>query len=229
MASRGLTIVSLLVLAIPSLGQAGGGRDPRMGVAALRNFLRAAHVSGSLEYQGECGPHMWVPELPSIRDLTDYSGPPREVLRKMFAGDPRMRITEEPGGMIRMVETGVPTDLLDFEIHHLSFHGYSPESSHGPGVALLAILANPEVQAFRKANNIGPNPDSFSVPGDSFSGKPIVYGDLDDVTVSQALDYVLRTFPGFWLYESCLSKEGDRTVHLNFLETPPSAVLPSSR
>ena len=30
--------------------------------------------------------------------------------------------------------------------------------------------------------------------------------ELDDATVSQTLDYVLRTFTGFWVYENCVTK-----------------------
>jgi hypothetical protein len=62
---------------------------------------------------------------------------------------------------------------------------------------------------------------NFSTPGNRFSGKPTVYGKLEDVTVSQALDHVLRTFPGFWLYENCANKDGERTVYFSFVESPP--------
>jgi hypothetical protein len=93
-----------------------------------------------------------------------------------------------------MVETDVPTDLLDLKLDLLSFYSSSTENrgSHGPNMALLAILANPEVKAFRKAHNIGPASDDSVMPGDAMSGKPIVYGKLKEVTVSQALDYVLQ-------------------------------------
>jgi hypothetical protein len=43
-----------------------------------------------------------------------------------------------------------------------------------------------------------------------------VHGELNDVTVSQALDYVLQTFPGYWIYENCATKERGRSVYLNF-------------
>jgi hypothetical protein len=145
----------------------------------------------------------------------------------MFANVPHMRVTQERRGMVRMVETDVPTDILDFKVHHLSFFSSADPSgnraSHGPHMALLAILMNPEVRAFREAHNIGPDSEfssGFSMPGDAMSNKPIVYGNLDDVTVSQALDHVLQTFPGFWVYENCVNKQGERTVRFSFFERP---------
>lgn len=101
-----------------------------------------------------------------------------------------------------MMERAIPTDLLNFKIHHLSFFPSDAPASdpvHGPQMAVLAILENPEVKAFRKANNIGPFADLFMLPGNCCSGGRVIHGELDDVTVSQALDYVLQTFPGFWI------------------------------
>lgn len=138
----------------------------------------------------------------------------------MFADHPKMRITEEPG-IIRMAETDIPTDLLNFKIHHLSFDVLPPELSHGPGVALMAIQANPEVLAFRKEHNIGPIADRFTGPGDAGSPGPIVTGELNEVSVSQALDHVLKTFPGFCIYENCVNEDGQRTAYFDFLKRIP--------
>ena len=124
--------------------------------------------------------------------------------------------------MIRMMETSVPTDLLNLKIHHVSFFSRHASESHavyGPRMALLAILESPEVVAFGKEHNISglPSPDKGIVmPGDCCGGGRVVQGELDDVTVSQALDYVLQTFPGYWIYENCVSKDGERSVYFNF-------------
>jgi len=83
-------------------------------------------------------------------------------------------------------------------------------------MALFAIMENAEVKAFKKAHNIGPLGDVYMLPGNCCGGGRVIYGELDDVTVSQALDYVLQTFPGFWVYENCLSQEGERSVYFNF-------------
>jgi hypothetical protein len=142
----------------------------------------------------------------------------------MFSVDPEMSVSQDSDGKIRMVEADVPSDLLDVKIHHFRF----PAGYHGPGMAEIAILKTPEVIAFRKAHNIGPEYDwdpRFSMPTDGgFTHKPSVSGELDDVTVRQALDYVLQTFPGFWLYENCKNPEGGRMVYISFFENVPSAV-----
>jgi hypothetical protein len=45
---------------------------------------------------------------------------------------------------------------------------------------------------------------------------PEVPGELNDVTVSQALDYVLETFPGYWVYENCTTPDGGRSINFEF-------------
>ncbi|MFY9792902.1 MAG: hypothetical protein WAJ99_17100 [Candidatus Sulfotelmatobacter sp.] len=224
MTSCTLTVASILVYLTTCLGQTGETGNPWVGLIQIDNVLRAAQVSGSLVYSS-CGFHKTVPDaLPPMRFLSDYSGPPKKVLQKMFEGDLRMRVTQEEGGMIRMVQTDVPTDLLNFKIHHLSFFPSDAAASdavHGPQMAMLAILQNPEVKAFKKANNIGPFDEGFILPGNCCGGGRVMHGQLDDITVSQALDYVLRTFPGFWVYENCVSPEGERSVYFNFVDVSP--------
>jgi hypothetical protein len=45
---------------------------------------------------------------------------------------------------------------------------------------------------------------------------PEVAGQLNDVTVSQALDYILMTFPGYCVYENCTTPDGARAVNFEF-------------
>jgi hypothetical protein len=90
MAAYGVRLLSALLLVTSCVGQDRGFIDSRLAPLAILTVLKAAGVSGSLEFEGRCGPHIWQPDIPSIRDLSDYSGPHREVLQKMFADDPRM-------------------------------------------------------------------------------------------------------------------------------------------
>jgi len=219
MASCRMTIASVFVLLTVCVGQAGKGTVPEL--FQIGRVLRAAHVSGALAYSS-CGFHKRVPDdLPPMRVLEHYSGSPIEALMKMFADDPRMLVTQEKGGMVRMMETDVPTDLLSFKIHHLSFFPLDAAESdavHGSQMAVVAILQNPEVKDFRKAHNIGPFADAYMLPGNCCSSGRVVHGELNDVTVSQALDYVLQTYPGFWIYENCVDEKGERSVYFNLFE-----------
>jgi hypothetical protein len=115
-----------------------------------------------------------------------------------------------------MVQTDVPSDLLDVKIRHISFRAHGPTAvGYGANSALILILSTPEVVAFMKAHNLGPREDELPAPGNSGSGRR-AYGELDNLTVSQALDYVLQIFPGIWIYQTFPSVEGKRKVFLNF-------------
>ena len=51
-----------------------------------------------------------------------------------------------------MIEEDVPSDVLDVRIHHILFTG----EYHGPNAAIVTILNTPELRAFRKKHNLGP-------------------------------------------------------------------------
>jgi hypothetical protein len=227
---RWLQIGVLALLSGFCLAQERGGTDPRAAMPLIQEVLSKAQLSGSLEYWGRCEPHKVYPDFPQLRWPTGHDSSPLGFLQAMFDVDPTMRVTQEADGKVRMAETDIPNDLLNVKIHHLSFYPVDASESdpvHGSGMALLAILETAEVAAFGKAHNIEglPYPDKAHIlPGNCCGGGRIMHGELDDVTVSQALDYVLQTFPGFWLYENCQSSEGSRKVFFNFYPTLPASV-----
>jgi hypothetical protein len=216
MACHRLGLATTLILVTSCLAQDRGGGDPGVAWPLIGSVLKGAQVPGSLEYWGRCGSGMWRPDFPKIRPLSEPSGSPLEVLQRAFADDPKMRVTQELGGMIRMVETDVPSDLLDVKISHVSFHLPGSANMYGPNYALWPIFSTPEVKAFIAAKHIQ-SLISFQPGG---SGNKRVYGELDNVTVSQALDYVLKIFPGFWVYENCPATDGSsRAVYVAFFES----------
>jgi len=213
---NGLVASSVLLLFGSGLGQEN--------VHSVTDVLSKAHVSGSLAYwsPGVCRPEpSRFPSFPRMLP-TRYSGLPLGALSEMFAGDPKMRVTQEPGGVVRMSETDVPNDLLDVRIHHISFDlsRFGPVVFGGPNMELQKILLAPEVQAFKSVHNIGPF-SGFRLPGDATSYNKHVPGELNDVTVSQALDYVLLTFPGYWVYGNCTNEKGGREAFFWFIENIP--------
>jgi len=136
-----------------------------------------------------------------------------------------MEVTQGTNGLIRMFETDVPRDFLDIKIRRVSFGApeQSPDIFNGPNDALYAILSTPEVKAYRIAHKIGPFSESqYGSHGPA--SKQQVSGDLYDVTMMQALDYILQTFPGFWIYLNCQSNDGElgRYVHFGFYKTDMS-------
>lgn len=219
MTSYWLKVAFVLMLVSSCLGQ-----DK---VSSISEVLSKAHVSGSLVYWSPepCG--SWNdlhPPFPKTRG-TNYTGSPRETLQEMFADDPKMRVTQEPGGMIRMIQTDVPTDVLGVKVSHISFHvsGSMAEMFTGPKMAMMIILSTPEVQAFGNEHNIRLF-FSHRFPG-SAGQERSAHGELDDVTVSQALDYILHTFPGYWIYGNCRNEGGGREAFFWFVENVPQSFV----
>ncbi len=191
----------------------------------IRDVLKDAHVSGSLVFSGGCKFQDRTAPVPTVRVRRDISST-RETLQGMLAGNSKIRVTQDSDGMIRMVEADVPTDILEVKIHHVSFptsepiffdQSWGPQYMNGPYPALRIIMATPEVAAFKKAHHIDSD-GTGRVPGNflSQSKSPQVTGELDEVTLSQALDYVLKTFPGYWVYEDASCEDGNRAVRFHF-------------
>lgn len=219
-----LAIICTFMLAASLLSQDRGGTPPGSGRIQIGGVFSKADASGSLEYWGVCDFKEFYPDFPKLKRIPDHEGSPVELLREMFSVDPKMRVRQDADGKIRMIEEDVPSDLLDVKIHHLRF----PVEHHGPISAVMAIEETPEVMAFKREHDIGPDwvggGPGFSYPSEAFApDKPSVVGDLYDVTVKQALDYVLLRFHGFWLYENCQVR-GGRIVVMTFFENAPSAV-----
>jgi hypothetical protein len=218
--------VCLVFMTLPGChGQQRGGANPNTSVPILMGILDRAQVSGSLEYWGRCDSAL--PDLPRVRFLPKNSDSPVQALRQVFGDDANMQVFQEPSGMIRMVETDVPRDLLSVRISHVYFKVDYEQANelYDPKDALQAILLTPEVRTYLEANNLGP-PFEFQ---NASGGRPIpsprlphLSGSLDNVTVAEALDYVLQTFPGLWIYENCPSKKRNRAVFFTFYQRNPA-------
>jgi len=183
----------------------------------IRDVLKKGNASGSVVYSDKCqSVGSRIPDPPHVRPARK-AGTTVEVLRDMLSDHPRIQVSQDSNGIIRMVEQGVPTEVLDVEIHHILFdpsHTSSPELFHGPNMALAAILSSPEVRQFEEGHSIVPT--GFRLEGNMGQDLPAMTGELYDVTLSQALDYVLKAFPGYWIYENCTTNDGRRTVHFRF-------------
>lgn len=129
----------------------------------------------------------------------------------MFAHNSTIQARQDPDGIIRMIQWDVPDDTLNIKIAHISFEtGRQPatRSIYNANAALADVFEAPEVKRFMRDNDIeGP---SFSLltgalaPPTAPPSVPHMYGaPLDNVTFSQALDYILKSFPGIWYYENC--------------------------
>ncbi|HWW14482.1 MAG TPA: hypothetical protein VN310_07460 [Candidatus Dormibacteraeota bacterium] len=210
-----LALVVIFVLAGPCDGQ------DQATLWSIAHVLRSGHLSGSMEYWGSCGDEkeLVTRRLPIATTPTNSSAPPLQVLREMFANDGDMQVTQEPDGTIRLVEKTVPQDLLNVKIVHISFDDEQKKhhTMHFHTLVLDFITEAPDVQAFMKDHSIGREP---KVINQAMSAHPSFSGELDNVTLAQTLDYMVKTFRGLWVYKECPgNKENKRIVDFSFYNT----------
>jgi hypothetical protein len=221
--SRGLTFASLLILVCPCLGQNKGGVDQRAALEVVQKILSNEQRSGSLEYWGFCDPDKGWPDFPEPRSISGRHGSALDLLQWMFADDPKMKIIQEPDGKIRMAEIDVPQDFLQVKIHYVSFSMpfMNGAMAHSGSMAVYALLNRFEVRVFME-KNIGLEVpwEGWGMPGALTLKGPSV-PDLNDVTVEQALNEVLQTFPGFWYYQNCRDPQGRRRISVGFVTNLP--------
>ncbi|HTW59459.1 MAG TPA: hypothetical protein VMD99_15120 [Terriglobales bacterium] len=191
----------------------------------ILNVLAAAGATGSIQYSAECGPNVYIPDLPLFREpQKPYPANPVDTLRAMFSIDSRIAVSQGRNGVIRVVEAGVQTDILGVRIDHLSF-----DRTSDPDEALNVVLGAPEVQSFMQAHGIGEpffiySAPLYELPGlkhiPPTPGVRSISGELNDVTLADALDYILKTFPGFWLYQDCETPDQQRVVYFDLFPAP---------
>jgi hypothetical protein len=216
-------IMAALALITPCTGQERTKVDPAMTAAMIGKVLAKARASGSLAYQGQCQDRGGTWDLPAVSS-PKYEPNPVQMLREMFADDRKMQVTQDTNGNIRMVETDVRRDLLDLKIVQVPFS--SDSGFHDPRWAISQIMVTPDVKNYMTVNNIGPVVSDFRLfIGPLSPSAPKISGDLYFVTVSEALDYILKTYPGFWAYEECTAKNASREVFFQFFPTVSEEVV----
>lgn len=217
-------IMAALALTPLCMGQDTAKVDPGLTAAVIGRVLAKARVSGSLVYQGQCQERGESWDLPAANFPNQHETDPVQMLREMFADDPKMHVVQDNNRNIRMVETDVPRDLLDLRIVQVPFT--SEPSIHAPRWAITQIMATPDVKNYMTVNNIGPvEPDFRLFIGPVAPHAPKIRDDLYYVTVSEALDYIVKTYPGFWVYEECKGENGNRKVFFQFFPTVSEGVV----
>jgi hypothetical protein len=212
-----LTLAFIVGMLIGSQAQ-----EPRPWAAPVQPILEVldtAKLSGSLEFSEKCDSTS-IPPFPRFRTAATTESSPLQSLREILADDSGMRVRQDRDGMIRMIESGVPKDLLKVKISHISFESNGAPlqyAAYNPNAALLhAILRAPEVIAFMKAHGVDwPWGEGLSGSGAPWPvSSPHISGSMDNVSLSEALDRVLKTFPGLWVYWSCLAVQRPKARHM---------------
>ncbi|MDR3411510.1 MAG: hypothetical protein P4L87_11305 [Formivibrio sp.] len=192
-------------------------------VQTILETLGNANISGSLEFTGHCNSLDYpdFPDFPRVRASANTGGDALVALRKSFASDPLMHVTQDTDGTIRMIERGVPADVLKFKVGHISFVN-ERGGIYNANAALNFLLWSPDMKNFMETHNIrlpfegGPISALFGSKPTAVD-PPHIYGDLDNVSVADSLDRILKVFPGLWIYENCpQTNKRRRIVYFRF-------------
>jgi len=220
-------LLVVAVLALPCLpflddARATSSREGDL-LKPMLLLLEKSGISASLVFSARCEAPM-PPEFPPLRVLTSTDGPPFNSLREMLADDRHMHLTQDVDGrIVRMREIGVPDDILNIRISHISFNGVYSSGSYGvdnPNEALHIIMGSPEVESFVTAHHLSVIFNDHGIGGGGGGLDQLhLSGSFDNVTVQEALDRVLKTFPGVWVYQNCpevFSEVRNRRVYFRF-------------
>jgi hypothetical protein len=224
----------VMILLTICRGQEVRGTSPNEAMPLVIGILSRFGLSGSLEFSGnDCDDIRHANDFPKLHAPL-RNGPPLEDLREIFSEDPKLRVTQDSDGTVRMVETDVPKDLLEVTIGHIEFRRNEAPSVplYTAREALRMILQAPEISTFAAEHNIGPpGAKGMSDPHGAFSpDSPHIEGTLDKVTLSQALDHLLLTFPGLWVYKDCPATDRNKRLFVfSFYGNGPAWKYPLNR
>jgi hypothetical protein len=206
--TRRHTIVAIVVVLsslVVQIGLAAEFRPISKGPTTVENFLDElfllTHSSGSLILRGTCK----VTNVTNGVASDDLPNPPQgpfqnldEALNAVSKLNPHLSWSRDANGLTRVRDDRVPTDVLRLRLQRVHFNRVRDSNA-----AIRIVLDAPEVQAYFRENDIERstsfNASMYTTP----RGFPTSSGDLRNVTVAEALDRIMRFFPGLWMYNEC--------------------------
>jgi hypothetical protein len=144
---------ALILLGMLSLAKA---REEHVWGEELQPILQLIDppgLSASLQLEGHCDPTR-LPPFPNFRTAAKKTGPTLQTIRDIVSPDSGMRVAQDEDGTIRMKEKGVPADILNVRISHVSFDSYGRKGIYFANTAVQIIISTPEVVAFLNAHDI---------------------------------------------------------------------------
>jgi hypothetical protein len=205
------TLILLVLLPLANAQQAHVSGEALQPILQL---IDAPGLSASLQLQGHCDPTS-LPSFPNFRTTSNKTGSILQTIRNVVSPDRGIRVSQDEDGTIRMKEKGVPEDILNVQISHVSFNSFGRRGIYFASAAVQIIMSTPEVVAFLNEHDIhsGGN-GSFFTGGIGWGspplGRPHIIAPLENVTVAEAFNRVLDSFRGeILVYWNCPADRGD--------------------
>jgi len=178
--------------------------------ATVLKVLEENRRSGSLVYRGHCTDSGGLTD--SFKIVSPAGGvSPIEALRQAFVNDSALTAQEDSSGLIRVVSGDVQPELLGVTIHDVKF-----QEENDPQDAVSKFLASQDLKTSMQGHRTK-FVDSTGGLVPPPSGRHLS-GTLSGMTVSQSLDRIAQTFPGVWIYEECVTGQGEKSVDISFHE-----------
>lgn len=175
------------------------------GGTTVENFVSEmfflTHSSGSMTLHGTCEDTQQGPLVVSDPLSRPPHGPFKgldDAMTELSHALPRLSWTRDARGLMRVSDDRVIGDILRIRLKRVHFaHATAPEN------AMQDIIAAPEVRSHLKQKGIEGEVFMSNIQPPGAKGLPELSGELHDVTVAQALDRVMKFFPGLWIYSEC--------------------------
>lgn len=204
----------ILALLTEQTGLAREFRPISKGPTTVVNYLGQLFFlsknSGSLILKGTCK------ATSSGNDVVseDIPHPPQGSFQDLGAAlsvvaqlDPHLSWSQDADGLVRVRDDRVSNDVLGIRLEHVHFN-----RARDLNAAIRMVLNTSEVQAYFKQNHIEMATPFIDLSAMNSKGLPKLSGDLYNVTVTAALDTVIRFFPGLWIYRECESASVRRVI-----------------
>jgi hypothetical protein len=181
--------------------------------SVLMRVLDERGGSGSLAYRGFCDPsgdisdsfHLDAPSREAVRPVDAF----REILNR----NPGLVVTEDQDGLLRIASRDVSRSFLDSRIN-VSF-----ASESDPNEAMANALHKAEFGALAGDHHFSLDLMTGGLRPGLTVDSPRIKGQLNGVTVAEAFDYILRVFPGMWVYQECVTANGDTKASVGFIRS----------
>jgi hypothetical protein len=187
----------------------------RGAIQLLLAALKPERKSARLDFQGPCeAPNSDVISFPPVKvNSPRDAGSSLSKVQEMLRDNRDISVKEDEFGIIRIKVAGVSGAILQTRIAQLTL---DDDGQYDPNAAIRAILNAKDLQSAMGQLHVRFAVSATGLENIPSKGAPHLEQSWKSLTVDQALDRVLRTFPGLVEYKECVRPNGDRLFNIRF-------------